>query len=367
MFHFSLNFIFPFLLSLLLSIIFTLIVKRIAIYYKILDYPNAERKIHTYPIPLLGGIAVFMSFFSGLQYVLFRHGIMLEGFLVKNLVGLFLASLVILIGGILDDIFNLKPYQIILFPVVAVFIIIFSGIGIREITNPFGGILHLDQWETILFWHNGIAYKITWIADIFTLIWLMGMSYTTKLLDGLDGLVSGLTVIGSVIIFLLSISDKFFQPHIAYLAILLAGSFLGVFIFQWHPAKIYLGESGSLLAGFLLGVLAIISGGKIATALLIMGIPILDVVWVIIRRWLWEKKSPFTTADKKHLHFRLLNAGLSHRQAVLLYFFLAAIFGLTTLFFQSMGKLIILVALLFLMLIIAVTVVKIGKLKSGSS
>jgi len=134
---------------------------------------------------------------------------------------------------------------------------------------------------------------------------------------------------------------------------LLASVSLGFLIFNFHPAKIFLGEGGSLLFGYILGVLAIISGGKIAIALLIMGIPILDVVWTITRRLL-QGKNPFRFADKKHLHFRLLDLGLSQRQTVLVFYAMSLLFGLSGLFLQSKGKFLALVILVIIMLAVVI-------------
>jgi len=128
---------------------------------------------------------------------------------------------------------------------------------------------------------------------------------------------------------------------------------LGFLFFNWHPAKIFLGEGGSLLLGFILGVLAIISGGKIAIALLVMGIPILDVIWTIIRR-LVAGKNPFKFADRGHLHFRLLDLGLGQKRTVLIFYFLAAIFGVSGLFLQSLGKVFALLILFAIMLVLVI-------------
>jgi UDP-N-acetylmuramyl pentapeptide phosphotransferase/UDP-N-acetylglucosamine-1-phosphate transferase len=129
---------------------------------------------------------------------------------------------------------------------------------------------------------------------------------------------------------------------------------LGFLVFNWHPAKIFLGEGGSLLLGYILGVLAIISGGKVAIALLIMGIPILDVGWTILRR-LYYGKNPFKFADKKHLHHRLLDLGLGQRKTVLFYYIMALAFGGSALFLQSGGKFYALLLLFIIMLAIVVT------------
>ena len=352
-----LNYLLPLLFSFLLVIVLTFFVKWLAKKLKIIDYPAIDRKIHKKPTPLLGGLAIFLSFFIIVfLYAYLTDDLVGANIKLKFIWGIFIAGLLLMIGGFLDDKYNLKSHKQIIWPLLAVMVVILSGIGIKVITNPFGGVFHLDTYQFILFWFEGTAYKVTILADIFTFVWLMGMMYTTKFLDGLDGLVSGITAIGSIVIFFFAIVTKFYQPDTALLAIILTGCCLGFLIFNFHPAKIFLGEGGSLFTGFMLGILAIIAGSKIATALLIMGIPILDVAWVIVRR-LWYKISPFKTADKKHLHFRLLDVGFSHRSAVIFLYFLTALFGITTLFLQSKQKLIALGILFLVMIILAVTLV----------
>jgi predicted adenine nucleotide alpha hydrolase (AANH) superfamily ATPase len=175
------------------------------------------------------------------------------------------------------------------------------------------------------------------------------MMYTTKLLDGVDGLVTGISAIGALIIFLFTSTTRYYQPDLAFASLVLAGACLGFLIFNFNPAKIFLGEGGSLFLGYALGVLAIISGGKIAIALLVMGIPILDVAWTILRR-LAKGKNPFRAADRQHLHHRLLDSGLSPKLTVLVFYAFAAVFGLSGLFLQSRGKLWALSAMLAFML-----------------
>lgn len=339
----------------------TRFVKSIAIRFDILDYPTEPRKIHQKPTPLLGGLAPFFGFFIILGILVFATPYILDTTLkLKYLIGLFAGGLILIFGGILDDKYNLKPSWQIIFPIFAALTVIASGIGIREITNPFGEVIDLVWWEKVLFWRQGIGYRLTLPADLFTFVWLLGITYTTKFLDGLDGLVSGLTAIGALMIFFLTTMTKWFQPEVGMISIVAAGAFLGFLVWNWHPAKIFLGTGGSTFAGFILGVLAIISGGKIATALLVFGIPILDAGWVILRRVFWEKKPP-TRADRKHLHFRLLDAGFSHRKAVLFLYSIALIFGLTTLFLQSKEKLIALSALFVMMIVLGVFLVRRGK------
>lgn len=303
-----------------------------------MDEPTEKRKIHKKPTPLLGGLAIFLSFFLVLGYYAFFTDKVLGGqILGKHLIGIFLGGLILMIGGFLDDKYNLKPKWQIIWPILAVIVVILSGIGITYITNPLGGVLRLDEWQKIIFWWHGIPYKITLFADIFTFVWLLGMMYTTKFLDGLDGLTSGVTTIGAVIIFFVSLMAEVSQPETAMLSIILAGACAGFLVWNFNPAKIFLGEGGSLFTGFMLGVLSIIAGGKIATTLLVMGLPILDAFLVLLQRLIARKS--LVLADQRHLHFRLLDAGLSQRQAVFSLYLVTLVFGTSTLILKSEGKL----------------------------
>jgi len=321
-----------FIVTLLLSATLTFLVMKLAERLKIVDKPDSDRKIHAQEIPLLGGLAIFAAFFVILYFV---HDKILTGNLeTRHWLGFFIGGIWLMIGGFLDDKYKLKPAQQIVWPILAIISVIVGGVEIEKITNPLGGYFYLGALSAIL-----ISF------------WLLGMMYTTKLLDGLDGLVTGMTAIGAVVIFLFTMSEKYYQPDIGLAALVLAAACLGFLFFNWHPAKIFLGEGGSLFLGYALGVLSIISGGKIAIALLVMGIPILDVAWTIIRR-LAEGKNPFRFADRKHLHFRLLNMGLSVRKSVLFFYVASIIFGLAALFLQSKGKVLALGVLSVIMILI---------------
>ncbi len=298
------------------------------------DLPDQTRKIHSGGTPLLGGLAIFAVFF----FVLFlnQEKILVGNLNISHWLGFFVGACWLMIGGFLDDKYKLKPWQQLVWPILAVISLIVGGVEIEKITNPFGGYINLG-----------------WVSALLIFIWLMGMMYTTKLLDGMDGLVTGTTAIGALIIFLFTMTTRYYQPDIGFAALIFAGACLGFLVFNWHPAKIFLGEGGSLLLGYILGVLAIISGGKIAIALLVMGIPILDLVWTIVRR-LIAGKNPLRFADRQHLHFKLYDLGLSQRKTVMSYYFISTIFGLVALFLQSSGKLlafgILIIVMLFLVM-----------------
>jgi len=319
-----------FIVTLLLSAALTFLVMKLAKKLNVIDRPDEDRKIHARETPLLGGLAIFVAFFIILYFV---HDKLLTGNLLpQHWLGFFIGACFLMVGGFLDDKYNLKPVQQIIWPVLAIISVIVGGVEIEKITNPLGGFIYLGAASSML------------IA-----LWLLGMMYTTKLLDGLDGLVSGMTAIGAMVIFLFTMSDKYYQPDIGLASLVLAAATLGFLFFNWHPAKIFLGEGGSLFLGFSLGVLAIISGGKIAIALLVMGLPILDVAWTIIRRSA-AGKNPFKFSDNKHLHFRLLNIGLSVKKSVLFFYAISIVFGMCALFLQSKGKILALAALLVIMI-----------------
>jgi UDP-GlcNAc:undecaprenyl-phosphate/decaprenyl-phosphate GlcNAc-1-phosphate transferase len=318
------------------ALVMTPLVRRLATVLGVVDRPDASRKFHAAPVPLLGGLAVIAALAVG-AFVAHRLGV-LPGVHIKEkyLIGILLASALLAIGGALDDRFNLRASRQIVWPALAALVIIGSGIGISYVTNPLGGILHLDRFVQTVLWWDGIPYKITLLADIFTFVWLLGMTYTTKLLDGVDGLVSGIAVIGALTIAAVSVTRDVAQPDTAILALVIAGAFAGFLVFNYHPARIFLGEGGSTLAGFLLGTLAIVSGGKIATALLVLGLPLFDAMFVIFGR-LFDRK-PLAAADRTHLHLRLRDLGFTDRQVVLFYWFVSALFGVSTFVLQGWEK-----------------------------
>lgn len=346
-------YVFVFLASAAVAVLATIAVRRLAVRLGAVDYPSEPRKIHSKPTPLLGGLAIFLSFWLVVGLLTLATDFLPARYIsAQFLAGLLVAGALLMVGGFLDDKYRLRARFQLLAPIIAILVVIGSGMGIAFVSNPLGpGLWHLDaiQWE--LFGVGGRTIRFVLLADAFTVVWLLGMMFTTKLLDGLDGLVSGITTIGAFILFALSLSDKTFQPDVALLAIALAGAAGGFLFWNAHPAKIFLGEGGSIWLGFMLGVLAIISGGKVATALLVMGVPILDVAWVIVRRVFLEKKSP-AIGDSKHLHFRLLTAGLSHRASVLLLWGVAALFGVASLFVQTQGKVYLLAALAVVMVLL---------------
>ncbi len=336
-----------FALAFFVSFIATFLVSRIAVRRKIVDVPDSERRFHKSPTPTLGGIAIYISFLLVTLFLGIFGGYLLNGHIpLKVLVGIWVGGAILMIGGYLDDKYRLPASTSIIFPILACLAVVTSGVKAFSVHNPFT---------------NEIIVLIPLVSAVVVFLWTMTMTYTTKLLDGMDGLVTGICAVGALALFGLSLSSQVMQPQTALLAITFAGSLLGFLILNFHPAKIFLGEGGSTFAGFMLAVLAVVSGGKIATALLVMGIPLLDMMWVVLER-IFNKQSPFS-GDRKHLHFRLTEIGFSVPQAVLFLYALAGIFGGAGLFLQSRGKMIALIIMALVMLAILASLFSVVRAK----
>lgn len=333
-----------FLLTLCLSLLLTPLVYFVMYKMGIVDMPRvAARKIHKKKIPLGGGMAIFVSFFA-VVYFAWQANSFGTGEMTKALIGLFAGSLILMVGGFLDDKYNLSPAKQIVFPILAALAVLASGVGLGSLTNPFGeGVIDVTRFSISL----GSLGTIALIADAIVFVWLMGMMFTTKFLDGLDGLVTGMVTIGAFVLFGFTTQDMWLQPNIALLSIIFAGACVGFLVWNWHPAKIFLGEGGSLVTGFILGTLAIISGAKIAVTLLVMAVPAIDVLRVIVRRI--QKGTSVMKGDNEHLHFKLIAAGFSHRKAVLVMYAISLAIGLSALYLQSWQKIAALIIIFVLM------------------
>lgn len=327
----------------LTTILSTMVIRALARRFRVVDRPEvAGRKIHSKAVPLMGGVAIYVALSVAILALLKAWPeLLLVNISLIELLFVLLGGLVIIVGGVLDDIYNLPPQSQMIFPVAAVLITFMGGIELPQITNPFGGVIALDKY---------MVGSVMILGDALVFVWLLGMTYTTKLLDGLDGLATGVVGIGALMIAGLSLFTKYYQPDVAFLAIILAAACGAFLLFNWHPASIFLGEGGSLFLGFFLGVLAVIAGGKIATTLLVMGLPVLDVGWVILRRL--KSGGKVTVADAGHLHHRLLRAGFSHRGAALFMYVVSLLFGAAALVLQGPYKLLALIFLLIFMVLL---------------
>ncbi len=319
-----------FILTAIFSFLLTVAVRAFAMRSKILDAPAGQRKHHAGAVPLLGGLAPYASFF-GVTFFLFYLKIIpaTAGYLLGWLL---FSSTIIMIGGFFDDKYSFPPKFQIWFPLIAIIIAIFGGIRIHLITNPYGGIISLS-----------LA-----LSSILSFFWLLIVTYTTKILDGLDGLVSGTVLIGALTIFLFTTLSNFKETGLSYAAIVLAGAFAGFLILNFYPspfrrgfagqAKIFLGEGGSLFSGFILGGLAIMTGAKIAVTLMVLSLPLIDLAAVVLKRFL--KRKPIWKGDRLHLHYLLVDRGWKLQNVVYLFWGLSAVLGLSSVFLPSVWKII---------------------------
>lgn len=339
-----------------LAYLFTFIIMKIC--YKVgwLDHP-AERRVHTVAVPRLGGVAMFLAFLVasfffyepgdlGKTQIIFGQTYPSE--LVSYVLFLIAAALIVAVHAY-DDVKGLKPKTKLLAQTIAVIIVLgpgltrFHGVLLFGFSNPFGVLSNQPAqlpWylkpEISLFIHKP---EISWLAIpavLFTWFWMAGMMNTVNLIDGLDGLATGVVAITGL--FITIISWELGQHSIAFLAGIFTGCALGFLPLNWNPAKIFMGDSGSQFLGLGLAVLSIMGGAKVALALMVLGIPILDVAVVIINRV--RHKQPPLHYDKSHLHYRLLATGLSVRQICYVFYGLTLTFGVLALSLTRIYKLI---------------------------
>lgn len=324
--------LFPFLTAFITTLAATSISINVFKKIGLIDDPKTHKHpaiIHKKPIPRGGGIPMFL-------------GITLSGIiflpLTKTAIALFLASLIALLIGTLDDKLDISPYVRFFINIVVAAIVVGSGIGIPFVTNPVGdGILFLNnvRFSFNLFGNHSTLVFSDFIAIIW-LVWIMNMLNWSK---GVDGQMPGIVAISAFVIGILSLRFPVFdQTNIitAKLSFILSGAALGFLIFNFYPAKIFPGY-GATAVYLLLGSVSILSSAKLATAILVMGVPMIDGIFTIARRIL-SGKSPFWH-DKKHLHHLLLHLKFSQRQIALFYWVISGILGFLSLLLSSRGKL----------------------------
>lgn len=353
------NYFLPFLGALVFSLALTGFAKSIGEKFGFVSTPRA-RDVHKKPVPRIGGVAIFLSYIlvSLFLYLFVYEKTLLSSDFTHHLIGIWLGGLLISGTMLLDDIIGLRAYKKLGIQIAVALVVIASGIGIDSLSNPFGPTLNLNSVYIPLFTYGGIVYHFSLWSDLLTMVWLVGMMNVINFVDGVDGLAGGISAIAALTIFQLSLLIG--QPNTAMVAVILAGSVLGFLVWNFPPAKIFMGDCGSMFLGFMLGVLPLISGGKLATVFLVLGFPIVDGILVAVGR-IARGKNPLTTPDKTHLHHRLLGAGFSQRQAILLIYILAIAFGWVALRASSLGKI---VASLILCALIAIFILTLTYLRT---
>ena len=341
MIPFALQYIIVLISTLVLSAIATPLVRFLAFKIGAVDNPNA-RRINKVPMPTAGGLAVFIAF--AVSVLFFLPGIIkhlnVNGVYIHYVLPLVLAGGIIIVTGLIDDVKELKPLPKMTGILIAATIIwLWTDFRFDDFKIPFGGpLIHFPSW----------------VSFFLTVLWIVAITNAVNLIDGLDGLVSGvsiisLTTMGIVSYFFLHDSNIFLPLTIFVLVVSIAG-FLP---YNYHPAIIYLGDTGALFIGFMIGVLSL-QGLKNSTAvavvtpMIILGVPITDTVVAIIRRSLSGKK--IYEADRMHLHHRLLSMGLTHRGTVLVIYAISFIFSLTSLLLNVSSRLGGVLLMVFLLL-----------------
>ena len=324
----------PGLWACFLSLVITPIM--ILIYKKMgwLDDPKKQKHpkvIHKYPVPRGGGVVIFLAILlTSLTHLPVD----------KHLVGILLGAGVLTLVGVWDDVKNLNPYWRLILGFLAAGIVVAVGIGVPYISNPFkvGAVINLSQPQIPIYLFGKLRTIWIW-ADLMALIWIVGAMNFVNWSKGLDGQLPGIVVVAATVIGVLSLRfiDDVTQWPVIVLAFILAGTYLGFLAWNFYPQKIMPGYGGGVLAGYFLAVLAILSGAKMATAILVLGVPMMDAIYTIIRRVV-QGKSP-VWGDRGHLHHKLMDLGWGKRRIAVFYWLVSAILGFLALRLNSQLKL----------------------------
>ena len=303
-----------FILSVLCGAILTPLVRRLAHRFGVLDHARSSRKIHGKPIPRLGGIAIVIAFYVPLVGLLiFQTGVG-QLFLAEreHVIGLFVGGLSIAALGLYDDLRGANAWKKFLIQFLVAGLLYKLGFRVDALSNPFGDTISLG-----------------WLSAPFTMLWIVGVINALNLIDGLDGLAGGVALVAVTTTFLLSMQRG--HPLMMLFSSALAGAIIGFLFYNFNPASIFMGDTGSMFLGFVLSSTAIQTNQKSSTAVAVLipaialGLPIMDTLLAIGRRAL--RGRPLFQADKDHIHHRLIAAGLTHRQAVLVLYGFCALLG----------------------------------------
>jgi UDP-GlcNAc:undecaprenyl-phosphate GlcNAc-1-phosphate transferase len=330
--------------SFCLSLLFTPLVARLGRRLQFVDLPS-ERRHHASPTPRLGGAALFVGFFVVILIIFLAEFVFQSPAVpddARRLRGVLLGTAFVFAVGLIDDRFELNPGPQYVAQFVAALIAITHTVFIQEVTNPLRA-----KPETL---PDAATF-------VFTVFWIMGMMNTVNWLDGLDGLAAGVGAIAALLFAIHSYNlARVHEPmrvNVALFPTALAGACVGFLPFNFHPARVFMGSAGAMTLGYALATLSILAPARIATALMVMAIPIVDVAWLIFSRW--RRGVRPSQSGRDHLHFRLLDRGLSQRRIVLLYYgFSIFLGGLALLMPSARSKLLALVVMGVCMVVIMV-------------
>jgi len=318
--------IFAFVVSFLATFIGTPLVIKISGKWKVLDIPDNKRKTHEKSTPSMGGLAIFIGVACGLLFLQPSH---------EQFGAIILGAIIMVITGMLDDKFTLKPYQKLLGQIMAATIVVGNGLVIEKLTLPFIGTVQLDYF----------GYFIT-------ILWIVGASNAINLIDGLDGLASGVSTIAFLSIMVMAIIDQ--QSLVIVLCAVLIGANIGFLPHNFYPAKIFMGDTGALFLGYAIAIVSMLGLFKnvaffsFFVPIIVMAIPIFDTLQAIVRRIVNRQR--ISAPDHKHIHYKLMERGYSHRTTVLIIYGFSAFFGLMAIIFNSatlLSSLVIFVIIIF--------------------
>jgi UDP-GlcNAc:undecaprenyl-phosphate GlcNAc-1-phosphate transferase len=336
----------------LISFVLTPLVRRIALGLNAVDEPGM-RRVNTVPVPRGGGVAVAIAFIVvGIVLSNVNSSSLQQTPDVANdprrIVALLLGGALATVFGVLDDYFDLRARWQFVGQLGLAAIAIGFGIVVVRLNNPVGQDFFLAQP----------------FAVGFTVLWVVGMINSLNFIDGLDGLSSGVAIIAALTLGTISLSAGIAQPFIAALCFALAGALVGFLRWNFQPASIFIGTSGVMFVGYTLAILSILGTAKVAIALLVLGVPIIDAFWIIVRR-LVQGRSPFSP-DRGHLHHRLLDVGLSHRQTVVLIYAVCIVLGLLSLFLSGANQFLAFVGVFVMIGLLLFLLARVGVAGNGS-
>ena len=326
----NLRLFFIFIIAFLMAFSSTPIVSMLAGKIGAIDVPNDERRAHSKPIPRLGGLAIFYGFIVA---------VLCLSEIDMKLQGILIGSVIIVIVGIMDDMMDLNAFVKLFFQIIAAVIVVMHGVTIEIFTNPFMG---------------GQYIPLGLLSIPITIIWIVGITNAVNLVDGLDGLAVGISSITAMSIFFISLIMG--EYTISLLTAALVGACFGFLPFNFYPAKIFMGDTGSTFLGFVLASISIMGLFKVyavlsfAVPFIVLGLPIFDTVFAIIRR-LKNGQSPMQP-DRGHLHHRLIDMGFSQKRAVMILYTTSGLLSLSAVVMMFTGSffrtLILIVAVLIL-------------------
>ena len=304
------QYLIAFILTFSIVIMITPLIKNLAFKIGAIDRPSG-RKVHQKVMPRLGGLAIVIGVIVGM--IVSRPS---SPYMFHIIIG----GLIITLVGVIDDIFQIRATEKLAGQMIAAIVVVSSGLKIDMINLPISGFIEFGFW----------AYP-------FTVIWIVGITNAMNLIDGLDGLAAGVSSIALTSILFMAILDG--QWLVVSLAIILIASTTGFLVYNFHPAKIFMGDTGSLFLGYSISVLSMLGLFKniaifsFVIPIVILGVPIFDAIFAILRRVLKRKK--LFSPDKSHLHYCLLELGFSHKKSVLIIYGISAFFGFSAIIFSA--------------------------------